>query len=142
MSFSEYKQRLETLDRKFPILLENWKKYYVFSNKTPSYQPYTTEMSRATADLDGVDMELQKIKGSIAADVARLNAQAASVNADLDAQGADIARLGYEQTQVDAKSAAATTRERNFQHELTAAQWRHALLLGGLGLLTVAVVAV
>ena len=139
---NDYDGRLKTLDRKFPILLENWKKYYVFSRKTPDYPEYTSQLARATSGLDSIDMELQKIKASIAADVAQLNAQAARVNTDLDAQSADIARLGYEQTQIDAKAAAAATRERNFQHELAAAQWRHALLLVGLGLLTIAVVAV
>lgn len=139
---NDYDGRLKTLDRKFPILLENWKKYYVFSRKTPDYPEYTSQLARATSGLDSIDMELQKIKASIAADVAQLNAQAARVNTDLDAQSADIARLGYEQTQIDAKAAAAATRERNFQHELAAAQWRHTLLLVGLGLLTIAVVAV
>ena len=139
---NDYDGRLKTLDRQFPILLENWKKYYVFSRKTPDYPEYTSQLARATSGLDSIDMELQKIKASIAADVAQLNAQAARVNTDLDAQSADIARLGYEQTQIDAKAAAAATRERNFQHELAAAQWRHALLLVGLGLLTIAVVAV
>lgn len=141
MAYSEYKQRLETLDRRFPILLENWKKYYVFSHKTPDYAEYQSQFARATTELDGVGMELQKIKGAIAADVARLNAQAASVDADLAAQSADIAQLGYEQTQVDAKSAAAATRHQNFQHDLAAAQWRQTLLLVGLGIIAISVVA-
>jgi tetrahydromethanopterin S-methyltransferase subunit G len=56
---------IKTLEEKLPAILDDFKKYYIFYNKTPTYNEYQTIFENLKSNLDSINSELFDISTKV-----------------------------------------------------------------------------
>jgi CCR4-NOT transcriptional regulation complex NOT5 subunit len=62
---SELQNRITTLQEKLPPILDDFKKYYVFFNKNPTYSEYQTIYANLTGNINSIANELSSISNDV-----------------------------------------------------------------------------
>jgi SMC interacting uncharacterized protein involved in chromosome segregation len=63
---AEYlENKIKTLEEKLPAILDDFKKYYIFYNKTPTYNEYQTIFENLKSNLDSINSELFAISNQV-----------------------------------------------------------------------------
>jgi sugar-specific transcriptional regulator TrmB len=62
---TKYLSEIETIQDKLPSVLDDFKKYYVFYNKNPTYTEYQTILENLKSDLNSMNSELFKISNNV-----------------------------------------------------------------------------
>jgi hypothetical protein len=61
----ELTNKIKTLQEKLPVILDDFKKYYVFFNKNPTYNEYQTIYENLKANLNSISNELLIIANDV-----------------------------------------------------------------------------
>lgn len=61
----EFNNKIKTLQEKLPSILDDFKKYYVFYNKNPTYSEYQTMFENIKSNLNSISSELFKMMNSV-----------------------------------------------------------------------------
>ena len=61
----EFNNKIKTLQEKLPTILDDFKKYYVFFNKNPTYSEYQTIYENLKGNLNSIGNELLSITSEI-----------------------------------------------------------------------------
>lgn len=80
MSESTYNEQLESLNSQFYSLLDDFKKYYIFSNKNPEYQDYTNAYARVKSDIQNINSQVFKISEDAESALTKLIDDATDIN--------------------------------------------------------------
>jgi hypothetical protein len=56
---------IKTIEEKLPAILDDFKKYYIFYNKTPTYNEYQTIFENLKSNLDSINSELFDISTKV-----------------------------------------------------------------------------
>ena len=62
---TDYLYNVKTLQEKLPAILDDFKKYYVFFNKNPTYSEYQTIFENIKGNLNSINSDLFKILNDI-----------------------------------------------------------------------------
>jgi hypothetical protein len=62
---NELQNKITTLQEKLPSILDDFKKYYVFFNKNPTYSEYQTIYDNLTSNLNSITNELLTITNDV-----------------------------------------------------------------------------
>jgi len=69
----EYKNKLNELQEKLPSILEDFKKYYIFYNKNPSYNEYQSIFEGIKGNLTNIMSQLFIISNNVQVDTDKIN---------------------------------------------------------------------
>jgi len=61
----EFNNKIKTLQEKLPTILDDFKKYYVFFNKNPTYSEYQTIYENLKGNLNSIGNELLSITSEV-----------------------------------------------------------------------------
>jgi ribosome-binding ATPase YchF (GTP1/OBG family) len=86
MSELTYNEKLDALNGQFESLLDDFKKYYVFSNKNPEYQDYTNAYTQVKANIQNINSQVFKITSETESALTKLIDDATDINAKIDAE--------------------------------------------------------
>jgi ribosome-binding ATPase YchF (GTP1/OBG family) len=86
MSESTYNEQLESLNSQFYSLLDDFKKYYVFSNKNPEYQDYANAYARVKSDIQNINSKVFKISADAESALTKLIDDATNINDKIDSE--------------------------------------------------------
>ena len=62
---SDLQNKITTLQEKLPPILDDFKKYYVFLNKNPTYSEYQTIYANLTGNINSIASELSFISNDV-----------------------------------------------------------------------------
>jgi hypothetical protein len=77
---SEYLNDINVLKEKLPAILDDFKKYYVFYNKNPTYSEYQTMFENIKANLNSINSELYKIQNSVEKNTTTISSEFKEIN--------------------------------------------------------------
>jgi ribosome-binding ATPase YchF (GTP1/OBG family) len=80
MSESTFNEQLESLNSQFYSLLDDFKKYYIFSNKNPEYQDYTNAYARVKSNIQNINSQVFKISADAESALTKLIDDATDIN--------------------------------------------------------------
>lgn len=86
MSESTYNEQLESLNSQFYSLLDDFKKYYIFSNKNPEYQDYANAYARVKSDIQNINSKVFKISADAESALTKLIDDATNINDKIDSE--------------------------------------------------------
>lgn len=75
-----YLSEIKTIQDKLPSVLDDFKKYYVFYNKNPTYTEYQTMLENLKSDLNSMNSELFKISNSVEKNINSISTKFAELN--------------------------------------------------------------
>jgi len=84
MSGVTYNEQLEALSSQFNSVLDDYKKYYIFSNKNPEYQDYVTAYSNAESTIQTINSKLLKILNDSETKLNKLLQDAFDINSQIE----------------------------------------------------------
>jgi peptidoglycan hydrolase CwlO-like protein len=84
MSGVTYNEQLEALSSQFNSVLDDYKKYYIFSNKNPEYQDYVTGYSNAESTIQTINSKLLKILNDSETKLNKLLQDAFDINSQIE----------------------------------------------------------
>jgi len=93
MSESTYNEQLESLNSQFYSLLDDFKKYYIFSNKNPEYQDYANAYARVKSDIQNINSKVFKISADAESALKKLIDDATNINDKIDSEKKTQAKL-------------------------------------------------
>lgn len=77
---TKYLSEIETIQDKLPSVLDDFKKYYVFYNKNPTYTEYQTILENLKSDLNSMNSELFKISNNVEQNINSISTKFAELN--------------------------------------------------------------
>ena len=77
---TKYLSEIETIQDKLPSVLDDFKKYYVFYNKNPTYTEYQTILENLKTDLNSMNSELFKISNNVEQNINSISTKFAELN--------------------------------------------------------------
>jgi uncharacterized coiled-coil DUF342 family protein len=69
----KFTQKLETLQSQLPPILEDFKKYYVFYNKTPDYPEYQQMFQNIKSNLNTINSDLFTLSNDVQTNIDKIN---------------------------------------------------------------------
>jgi len=90
---SSYSNDIKTLQEKLPAILDDFKKYYVFFNKNPTYSEYQTIYANLKSNMNSISNELSKIYDNVNSDSKKLSDALVNINALIENEKNRNARL-------------------------------------------------
>jgi len=86
MSESTYNEQLESLNSQFYSLLDDFKKYYIFSNKNPEYQDYANAYAQVKSNIQNINSKVFKISADAESALTKLIDDATDINNKIDTE--------------------------------------------------------
>lgn len=77
---SSYLNGVKTLQDKLPAVLDDFKKYYVFSNKNPTYSEYQTIYANIKGNMSSINNDLLTIYNNVKTDSQNLATALSNIN--------------------------------------------------------------
>jgi hypothetical protein len=77
---SSYNYDIQTLQDKLPAVLDDFKKYYVFFNKNPTYSEYQTIFENLKGVLDSINSDLFKITNNVETGIQNISSSLLEIN--------------------------------------------------------------
>lgn len=77
---SSYNYDIQTLQDKLPAVLDDFKKYYVFFNKNPTYSEYQTIFENLKGVLDSINSDLFKITNNVETGIQNISSSLLKIN--------------------------------------------------------------
>ena len=77
---AEYLHDINVLKEKLPSILDDFKKYYVFYNKNPTYSEYQTIFENIKSNLNSINTDLFKIQNSIEKNTTTISSEFEEIN--------------------------------------------------------------
>jgi len=84
MSGLLYNEKLDALNSQFNSVLDDYKKYYIFSNKNPEYQDYTRAYSNAESNIQSINSQVLKIVNETEEKLNNLLQNAFEINSQIE----------------------------------------------------------
>jgi hypothetical protein len=81
-----FNEKLGHFKSQFPHVLENFQKYYVFSNKNPDYQEYQTFFNESKQHLQQINNELFLLKNNVQENSEQINNLVKNMNVSMEGQ--------------------------------------------------------
>jgi len=93
MGGTNYNEQLATLNSQFNSVLDDYKKYYIFSNKDPEYQDYVNAFSSAEATIQSINSQVFKIASDAESKLSELLTNANRINSEIEDEKKTNAKL-------------------------------------------------
>jgi hypothetical protein len=77
---NDLKDKINTIEEKLPAILDDFKKYYVFFNKNPTYNEYQQIYQNLKNELDSINGELLKVHNDLGANTQKISDSLVEVN--------------------------------------------------------------
>jgi len=90
---SKYLSEIKTIQDKLPSVLDDFKKYYVFYNKNPTYTEYQTILENLKGDLNSMTSELFKISNNVEQNIKSISKNFNELNKLIQKEKAKNTRL-------------------------------------------------
>lgn len=81
---SSFTQSLETLQSQLPSVLEDFKKYYIFYNKTPDYPEYQQLFENIKSNLNSINSDLFTLSNDVQVNIDSLNKGLTVLNSQIE----------------------------------------------------------
>ena len=75
-----FKEKLQTLNKQLPAILDDFKKYYVFFNKNPEYPEYQTSFENIKGNMSKLSSDLFMVSNDVQASTDELNKKLFALN--------------------------------------------------------------
>jgi peptidoglycan hydrolase CwlO-like protein len=105
---SDFSQTLETLQSQLPAILEDFKKYYVFYNKTPDYPEYQQLFENIKSNLNSINSDLFTLSNDVQGNIDSLNKDLTDLNSQIEREKEKNRKLKLDLGIVENKNNAAT----------------------------------
>jgi hypothetical protein len=92
---SKYLSEIKTIQDKLPSVLDDFKKYYVFYNKNPTYTEYQTILENLKSDLNSMNSELFKISNNVEQNIKSISKNFNELNKLIQKEKAKNTRLMF-----------------------------------------------
>jgi len=93
MGGTNYNEQLATLNSQFNSILDDYKKYYIFSNKNPEYQDYVNAFSSAKTTIQSINAQVFKISSDVESKLSALLQNATNINMQIEDEKNTNAKL-------------------------------------------------
>lgn len=70
---NKFTENLEKLKSQLPVVLDEFKKYYVFFNKNPEYQEYQNMFQNIKSNLNNINSELFSLSNEVQSNTDKIN---------------------------------------------------------------------
>ena len=77
----QFNEKLETLQTQLPLILDEFKKYYVFYNKNPEYPEYQQLFQNIKNNLNSLNTQLFTLSNDVQSNIDKLNEDFSSIDA-------------------------------------------------------------
>jgi hypothetical protein len=77
---SNYENKIQTIQQQLPAILDDFKKYYVFYSKNPTYNEYQSIFDNLQSNLKDIGNELIKISNSTTSDISDITNKLLEIN--------------------------------------------------------------
>jgi hypothetical protein len=85
--------KIKTLQEKLPAILDDFKKYYVFFNKNPTYNEYQTIYANLTNNINSIFNELSSIANDVITNSQNLGDDLLKINTLIEAEKTKFNKL-------------------------------------------------
>jgi hypothetical protein len=75
-----FKEKLQTLNKQLPAILDDFKKYYVFFNKNPEYPEYQNSFENIKGNMNKLSSDLFMLSNDVQASTDELNKKLFALN--------------------------------------------------------------
>jgi hypothetical protein len=75
-----FKERLQTLNQQLPVILDDFKKYYIFFNKNPEYPEYQNAFDNIKGNMTKLSSDLFMLSNDVQASTDELNKKLFALN--------------------------------------------------------------
>jgi hypothetical protein len=75
-----FKEKLQTLNKQLPAILDDFKKYYVFFNKNPEYPEYQTSFENIKGNMTKLSSDLFMLSNDVQSSTNELNKKLFALN--------------------------------------------------------------
>ena len=75
-----FKEKLQTLNKQLPAILDDFKKYYVFFNKNPEYPEYQNSFENIKGNMNKLSSDLFILSNDVEASTGELNKKLFALN--------------------------------------------------------------
>lgn len=90
---TETKNKIEVIKNQIPIVLENYKKYFIFFHKNPEVAEYQQFYTQYKSQLEQLNTQLGQIHKSIDSNIVKLNKMVKIANVELKDKKTEFAEL-------------------------------------------------
>lgn len=98
---SDLQNKIKTLQQKLPSLLDDFKKYYVNTNKNPTYSDYQTHYQNIKANISSTANDLLKIFGDVTQNSQNISNSLSEINVLIESEKQKNTELRSIQNGVD-----------------------------------------
>jgi hypothetical protein len=106
---NDLQNKINTIEEKLPAILDDFKKYYVFFNKTPTYSEYQQIYQNLKNELDSINGELLKVLNELGANTQKISDSLLQVNILIEKEKAKNIALKALENSVNNKYNGSTT---------------------------------
>lgn len=106
---NDLQNKINTIEEKLPAILDDFKKYYIFFNKTPTYSEYQQIYQNLKNELDSINGELLKVLNELGANTEKISDSLLQVNILIEKEKAKNIALKALENGVNNKYTGSTT---------------------------------
>lgn len=75
-----FKEKLQTLNKQLPVILDDFKKYYIFFNKNPEYPEYQNSFENIKGNMNKLSSDLFILSNDVQSSTGELNKKLFALN--------------------------------------------------------------
>jgi hypothetical protein len=103
-----FKEKLQTLNKQLPSILDDFKKYYVFYNKNPEYPEYQSSFENIKGNMNKLSSDLFILSNDVQSSTGELNKKLFALNVLIQEEKKKNSELKLQLGIVEHKNSAAT----------------------------------